>query len=135
MSYYKIAWLIDDDELCNYLTAHILQSNNFCNEVQSFTNAEEALAELEIKVKEGEFPDLIFLDLNMPVLDGWGFLQAYRNIPEEVKKTCALYILSSSVDEEDINKSKLHQDVRGFLSKPLKKVDLEMVKFQERSSD
>lgn len=131
MSYYKTTWLIDDDELCNYLTANILQSNNFCHEVQSFTNAKEALAELETKVKEGEFPDLIFLDLNMPVLDGWGFLQAYRNIPEEVKKTCTLYILSSSVDEDDINKSKLYEDVRDFISKPLQKMNLETIRFQK----
>ena len=71
----------------------------------------------------------------MPVLDGWGFLNAYRKLPEEVKKSCTLYILSSSVDEEDSNKPKLHEDVRDFLSKPLKKMNLEVVKFQERNSD
>lgn len=130
MNYCKKAWLIDDDELCNYLTANILQSNDFCHEVKSFTNAQEALAELEISVEKGAFPDLIFLDLNMPILDGWGFLKAYRNFPEGVKENCSLFILSSSVDEGDINKSKLYEDVRDFISKPLNKMSLEVIKFQ-----
>ena len=135
MTYCKTAWLIDDDELCNFLTDRILQSNNFCSETRSFTNAQDALTELEASSRKGMFPDFIFLDINMPVLDGWGFLNAYQNFPKEVKENCTLYILSSSVDEEDINKSKLHEDVQGFLSKPLKKMDLEIVKIQERSSD
>ena len=130
MSYRKTAWLIDDDELCNYLTANILESNNFCSETRFFTHAQKALAELETSVKKGEFPDFIFLDLNMPVLDGWGFLQAYQNFPEEVKENCSLFILSSSVDEDDINKSKLYEDVRDFISKPFNKMKLEVVKFQ-----
>lgn len=130
MTYYKTAWLIDDDELCNYLTANTLQSSNFCHELQSFTNAQKALAELEASVEIGVFPDLIFFDLNMPVLDGWDFLKAYRNFPEEVKEKCSLFILSSSVDEDDINKSKLYEDVRNFISKPLNKMDLEAIKFQ-----
>lgn len=130
MTYSKTAWLIDDDELCNYLTANTLQSNNFCHEVQSFTNAQKALAELEASVENGVLPDIIFLDLNMPVLDGWDFLKAYRNFPEDVKEKCFLFILSSSVDEDDINRSKLYEYVRDFISKPLNKTKLEAIKFQ-----
>ena len=75
MTYCKTAWLIDDDELCNFLAANILQSNSFCSEIRSFTNAQEALTELEASSGKGTFPDFIFLDINMPVLDGWGFLK------------------------------------------------------------
>ena len=131
MTYCKTAWLIDDDELCNFLTANILQSNSFCSEIRSFTNAQEALTELEASSRKGTFPDFLFLDINMPVLDGWGFLNAYRNFPEEVKKDCTLYILSSSIDEEDAKKANINEDVRDFIGKPFKKADLEVIKFQK----
>ena len=130
MTLCKTAWLIDDDELCNYLTANILESNNFCSETRSFTNAQDALTELEASLEKGTFPDFIFLDINMPVLDGWGFLKAYRQFPEEVKENCTLYILSSSIDEEDAKRAKINEDVRDFFHKPLTKLSLEVVKFQ-----
>lgn len=128
--YCSSVWLIDDDELSNYLNANTLQTKKFSADVQVFTSAEEALAELDLSVKKKTFPDFIFLDLNMPVVDGWDFLNTYRNFPEEMKEKCTLYILSSSIDEDDINRSKLYEDVRDFFSKPLKKKDLEIVKFQ-----
>lgn len=134
MTYCKTAWLIDDDELCNFLTANTLQFNNFCAETRSFTNAKEALEELKASIEKGKFPDFLFLDLNMPVLDGWDFLEVYRQYPVEAKKNCTLYVLSSSVDENDINKSKLYEDVRDFLSKPLNKMNLEVIKFQKGGS-
>ena len=120
-------WLIDDSELINHLTTHTLQINKFASHIRSFTNPHEALAELEASVETLAFPDYIFLDLNMPGLDGWEFLYAYRKFPKEVKERCILYILSSSVDEDDINKSKLYEEVRDFLTKPLNRMDLEGV--------
>lgn len=127
----KTAWLIDDDELCNFLTANTLKLNHFCTETHSFTNAQKALAELEASVKKGIFPDFIFLDINMPVLDGWGFLEVYRQFPEEVKKNCTLYLLSSSIDENDARKAKINEEVRDFISKPLNQMNLEVIKFQK----
>ena len=132
MTYYKTAWLIDDDELCNFLTANILQSNGLCTETRSFTNAQDALIELESSSSKGKFPDIIFLDINMPVLDGWGFLNVYRNFPEEVKESCTLYILSSSIDEGDAKRANINEDVRDFIAKPLQKNHLEVIKFQAK---
>lgn len=128
--YCSTVWLIDDDELSNCLNANTLQTKSFSADVQVFTSAEEALVELDLSVKKKTFPDFIFLDLNMPVVNGWDFLNTYRNFPEAMKEKCTLYILSSSIDEDDINRSKLYEDVRDFFSKPLKKKDLEIVKFQ-----
>lgn len=129
-TYCKTAWLIDDEEMSIFYTENFLKINKFSSEVRSFTNAQKALAELEVLMESGSVPDFIFLDLNMPALDGWGFLHAYRKFPKKVRESCTLYVLSSSVDEDDINKSKIHEDVRDFLSKPLYKVDLEVIKFQ-----
>ena len=131
MNYCKTAWLVDDDELFNFLTAHTLKSNGFCSETRSFTSAQKALEELGASVEKGVFPDFIFLDINMPVLDGWGFLEAYRQFPEELKKNCSLYILSSSIDENDAKRAKKSEEVRDFISKPLTKMSLEIIKFQK----
>lgn len=130
MSYCKTAWLIDDEEDSNYLTATILKRNKFSSEVRSFTTATEALAELEASVESDGFPEFIFLDLNMPVLDGWGFIESYRKFPKGVKENCTLYILSSSVNLADIHKAKLYEDVRDFFHKPLNKSNLAVIKFQ-----
>lgn len=126
----KTAWIIDDNELCKLLTANTLELNKFCSAIRSFTNGQEALAELEASVELGTFPDLIFLDINMPVLDGWGFLEAFSHYPEELKKSCSLYILSSSIDEEDFKRAKTNKDVRDFFSKPLKNLDFKLIKLQ-----
>lgn len=124
----KTAWIIDDNELCKLLTANTLELNKFCSAIRSFTNGQEALTELGASVESGTFPDLIFLDINMPVLDGWGFLEAFSQYPEELKKSCTLYILSSSIDEEDVKKAKINKDVRDFFSKPLTNVHFEQIK-------
>jgi CheY-like chemotaxis protein len=128
--YCTTAWLIDDEEISVFYTKNLLKINQFSSEVRSFFNAHEALAELESLVGSEEFPEFIFLDLNMPTLNGWDFLHAYHELPKEATKKCTLYILSSSVDENDIKRSKIHENVRDFLSKPLEKMDLEVIKFQ-----
>ena len=87
MTYCETVWLIDDEEVSNYLTANTLKVNNFSTEVRSFTNAQEALDELEASVESSAFSDLIFLDLNMPVLDGWNFMKSYRKFPKGVRET------------------------------------------------
>lgn len=132
MTYSATVWLIDDDEMTNFYNQFLLQSNQFASQIRAFTNAKEALAELEAAAEAKTFPEYIFLDINMPVLDGWGFLQAYRTLPEESKKNCTLYILSSTIDEEDAKKAKIHEDVRDFISKPLDKINLEVIKFQAK---
>lgn len=129
-SFCKTAWVIDDEAMSIFYTENLLKINKFASEVRSFTNGQVALAELEKVVQSEAYPDFIFLDLNMPALDGLGFLHAYRRFPKEVRENCTLYILSSSVDENDINRSKIHENVRDFLSKPLEKIDLEVIKFQ-----
>lgn len=130
MTYCKTAWLVDDDELCNFLTAHTLESKGFCAETRSFTSGQKALEELRATVEKDTIPDFIFLDLNMPGLDGWGFLKAYHQLPEEIKEKCILYVLSSSIDEDDAKRARIDEDVRDFISKPLTNMTLEVIKFQ-----
>ena len=113
--------LIDDDEVNNFVCESIIKNENFAEEVLSFQCAEEAVAHLQRAVEDGSvaFPDLIFLDINMPGMDGWKFIDEYRRLPEEMTKRCCLFMLSSAVDRKDIICAKSHEEVKDFFSKPL----------------
>ena len=113
--------MIDDDQVSNFVCESIIRSEKFADEVVSFEWAQDALQYLE-KVSENDpenFPDLIFLDINMPGMDGWTFIKEYRKLPEQVTNRCSLFMLSSAVDRKDIICAKSHEEVKDFFSKPL----------------
>ena len=72
-------------------------------------------------LSSGIFPDIIFLDINMPVMDGWEFLEAYRAIEEKLPDTISIYLVSSSVDKNDIMRSRQFKYVTDYLVKPVYK--------------
>ncbi|MBO0590347.1 response regulator [Cellulophaga sp. E16_2] len=112
--------IIDDDPIFVYGTKVILNSNGkFCSNIMVFEDGEEALDDLVTLVKTNQtLPEVIFLDLNMPIMDGWDFLDEFCKIPDIENKT-RIYILSSSIFSVDIEKSKEYKVVKDFISKPL----------------
>lgn len=113
--------LIDDDQVSNFVCESIIKSDGFADEVDSFEWAQDALEFLQRSSVDDpdNFPDLIFLDINMPGMDGWAFIQEYRKLPEHVTGKCSLFMLSSAVDRKDIICAKSHEEVKDFFSKPL----------------
>ncbi|WP_298487626.1 response regulator [uncultured Maribacter sp.] len=110
--------IIDDDPIFIFGTKILLKNNNFCDTILVSNNGEEGLECLKRFFKENnKFPELIFLDLNMPVLDGWGFLDAFKELFKEVDTK--IYILSSSIDSRDIERAKEYFLVKDFIAKPL----------------
>jgi CheY-like chemotaxis protein len=109
--------LVDDDQLNNLINTRIITKFSDYT-VDSFTNAREALKYLSTSEPQ-DFPAIIFLDINMPVMDGWEFLEEFQKIPEPLTQNCAVIMLTSSIDIYDIEKSKLYKNVREFMSKPL----------------
>ncbi|MCC9137482.1 response regulator [Pontibacter silvestris] len=133
---YKKVWLIDDDVITNFINERLITLSQFTEDVAIFNTVEEALSLLEetIKTNESEFPDIIFLDISMPGLDGWDFLNAYRMLPKEKRSKCELYMLSSSLDKGDIHMANDYEEVVDFISKPLSQEDLEVIKFRKTNS-
>lgn len=119
-----IVCLIDDDNIYQYTARVILESTGLAKEIQSFYNGKEAIAYLtDHKNKDLEtLPDIIFLDINMPVMNGWEFLEEYHKLCTTLPKPIALYVVSSSVDSSDMQKSRSYKEVTDYLVKPVNRI-------------
>jgi CheY-like chemotaxis protein len=122
----KTVVCIDDDLITLKICRKILSSTGFCSEILTFSSADEALAQLVVACLNNNRPDLILLDLNMPVKDGWQFLK-------EIQERCPdfntpVLILSSSIDPADAARSRQFRTVIDFIHKPLTAQKLEKYK-------
>lgn len=115
--------LVDDDEIHNFLTENFLKDLLPESVIEPFQNPIEALEHLEATTSEKKenCPDVIFLDINMPEINGWQFLEEYIKMKIDQICNSRIFILSSSVDPDDINRSKTFPVVANFISKPLTK--------------
>lgn len=126
---YKQIILIDDDPIANMISKKIIE-RSFTDSVIAFSNARDALDQFkEWWSCEGpESPVVIFLDINMPQMDGWQFLEEFGRMPRHVIDNCLVAMLTSSIDLKDIEKAKTYKSVREFISKPLTSDKLAILK-------
>lgn len=111
--------IIDDNIVSQFALRYTIQQANIDCEVLVCDGAQEGLRILSNLRNAGkDFPDCIFLDLDMPDLDGWGFLDRYRSIVDTAKRT-KVFILSTFTSSLDRNRAKHHPMVDGFYDKPL----------------
>lgn len=112
--------LVDDDPVVNFINTKLITSRYDC-EIGAYTEAIVALEHLKTPATAHEviLPGLLLLDINMPVMNGWSFLMELEKLPAMDTRKCKVYMLSSSVDLDDENKSKQFNSVHGFISKPL----------------
>jgi CheY-like chemotaxis protein len=116
----KSIFLIDDDPIFVHLTKKIINSTNCQYAISEFTDGEIAIHHLaEICDQMERLPDVIFLDLNMPVMDGWEFLNEYDTLSSKIKKDIALFIVTSSISPQEVERSKNYRTVTDFLIKPV----------------
>lgn len=121
--------IIDDDEIHNYLFSKRLINVGFTDDVIEFTKASEALKYLQENIESQEkLPDVIFLDLQMPVFDGWDFINDYEGIKARTSKNILLFTLSSSVNPKDLNRSNNSPIVIEYIHKPLMEDELFVMK-------
>lgn len=122
-------WLVDDDELSNFVNERIIKTEQFAGAIVTFTNAGEALTALNTAGGQQGYavPDIIFLDMDMPGLDGWDFLEAFKQLPVSITKKTRLYMLSSSIYENDAQRARQYECLSDFISKPLTPEGLKVI--------
>lgn len=116
-----LTYILDDDNIFIFVLMKLLSKNENFNTVLEFKNGIDLLETLSKST--GNIPNVILLDINMPVLDGWQFLERLEELPH--KNSFNVFIMSSSIDSNDIEKSKTFSTVKDFISKPINKEKLD----------
>ena len=122
-----LTYLIDDDFISLYLAEQVLELEGFSTDMQLFSSADTALSDL-VEHLPTRVPRVIFLDLNMPTMDGWEFLQALEPYVAALQGRCHIYILTSSLALTDTARAQDYPLVAGVLYKPLDSAEVQAIK-------
>lgn len=119
--------LVDDDEINNFITVKLIRKAFPDSVITTYLNGRLAIDKIKniLEYNLENIPDYILLDINMPVMNGWEFLEEYKVLNLDPDKKITIYILSSSVFSNDVDKAKSYESVANFISKPL---NLEAIK-------
>ncbi|NRD21991.1 response regulator [Winogradskyella litoriviva] len=126
----KLACIIDDDKIYVNLVRKIIETKKLCDHLLIFKDGKEGIDYFETLLQNFErehLPEVILLDLNMPVMDGWEFLERFTKIKNKFNSPITLYVVSSSINSIDIEKAKSLSSVQNYLIKPVKIDELEAV--------
>ncbi|MDT0642057.1 response regulator [Zunongwangia sp. F363] len=125
----ELACIIDDDKIYVNLVKKIIEIKKLSENLLVYKNGKEALDYFKLilgNMTEDKLPEIIFLDLNMPVMDGWEFLNEFIKIKNNFNKKITLYVVSSSIDPRDLERAKSINMVTDYLIKPI-----ELKKFEK----
>jgi len=120
---YKTVMLIDDNEIDNLINQKMIEAASITENIYTHTGAKSAIEFLKNMEKIDEaakvLPDIIFLDIDMPLMDGFQFLDEFEKLTNATKKKCKIIMLTSSINPLDFSRSKKYAHVRLYLNKPL----------------
>lgn len=130
MTALKQLTLVDDDDVFVFLTTRLLDKYKLVDLIKIFDNGYDALVFIKENLGNIEaLPDIILLDLSMPIMDGWQFLDEYVKINSKIGKKITIFICSSSISPDDVSRAKSINAVSDFIIKPMTKEKLiEMIK-------
>jgi CheY-like chemotaxis protein len=118
----EILALVDDDDTFVFITKKIIEKNSDVKEIKTFSNGLDALNYLKENINDSyQLPEVIFLDLSMPIMDGWQFLDGFVNIESPNAKKIIIYICSSSISPYDVDRAKSISAVTDYIIKPITK--------------
>lgn len=120
--------IVDDDDIYKFALTRSVESLLEGNQVSLFANGEDTLDHIIANKNDiTALPDIILLDIDMPVMDGFQFLEEYEKIEDSLAKKITIYMVSSSVDPEDVIKAKSFETVTDYISKPLNEDKFERI--------
>lgn len=121
----KTIWVVDDDPIYQIIMKKIILKSGMFSNVRSFSNGKEAIDVLRSNIlKQKTHPNIILLDIEMPVLDGWGFMDEIATLKPQITGEIQIYISSSSIAIQDKERAKYNPDIFGYMSKPISLEDL-----------
>lgn len=125
MKPFKSILLIDDDEATNYLHKFYINEWEITENVYVAVNGKEAIDFLKTNDNfRNEKPSLILLDINMPVMNGFEFMEAYENLEDELKASTVIVMLTTSLHPKDLQKADSFPDLKAYINKPLTKDEI-----------
>ena len=115
-----ITFIVDDDKLYQFGMKRMMHHLAVETDIRQFYNGLEAIEYLkQNKDKKNNLPDVIFLDINMPVMNGWQFLDAFINLRIHPGKQITIYMITSSVDNAEILKAASYKEIKNYIIKPI----------------
>jgi CheY-like chemotaxis protein len=124
----KTIWVIDDDPIYQIIVNKIIQKSELFSSVSSFINGKDAIDALKKTLENNEMPpNIILLDINMPIMDGWEFMDEMVLLKPQINELIHIYIVSSSIAFEDKSKAKNYSEIIAYLSKPVNSNDLILI--------
>lgn len=129
---YETAMLIDDNEIDNLINLKMLEGTNFSGRIQVYTSGKGALEYLQNLQRDKNLdteliPEIIFLDINMPLMDGFQFLDEFDKLDKVITQKSKIVMLTTSINPSDKDKSDKYEQVVTFINKPLTQDYLELI--------
>jgi CheY-like chemotaxis protein len=119
--------VIDDSKLDCFIAEKVIRNTGKCESVQSFLQAKEALEFIRKDVAEKPFPYIVLVDIQMPVMNGFQFVEEFEKLPADITRKYKIYVISSSINDIDLSKVHAYNTIEEFLNKPITSNNLSLL--------